>query len=77
MMIIFHFLFKILKNPILKLELSRFFLNVYICTKCSILQNGLHVDEMLIFKKFQLSGALKDTYVLSNYGCYNHNISNF
>jgi hypothetical protein len=29
------------------------------------------------FKKFQLSAALKDTYALSNYRCYNHNISKF
>jgi len=29
------------------------------------------------FKKNQLSGAQKNTYVLSNYGCYNRNISNF
>ncbi len=34
-----------------------------------------HVDEILIFLKFQLNGALKN--VLSNYECYNHNISNF
>jgi hypothetical protein len=27
------------------------------------------------FFKKQLSGALKNTYVLSNYECYNHNIS--
>jgi len=27
-------------------------------------------------KKIQLSGALGNTYVSSNYGCYNHNISN-
>jgi hypothetical protein len=76
-MIIFHFIFKMLKTPILKVGLSKTFLNVSTCTKCSILQNGLHVDEILIFLKFQLSGALKDTYVLSNYGCYNHNISNY
>jgi len=42
-----------------------------------VLQNGLHVDEILIKKKIQLNGALKNTYVLSNYECYNHNISNF
>jgi hypothetical protein len=41
-----------------------------------ILQNGLHVDEILILRKSQLSGALKNTYVLSNYECYDHNISN-
>jgi hypothetical protein len=41
-----------------------------------VLQNGLHVDEILI-KKIQLSGALKNIYVLSNYECYNDNMSNF
>jgi hypothetical protein len=50
MMIIFHF--KMLKNPILKLGLNRNFKNVSTCTKCPILQNGLHVDEILIFKQF-------------------------
>jgi hypothetical protein len=40
-------------------------------------QNGLHVDGILLFLNFQLSGVLKYTYVLSNYGCYNHNISNY
>jgi hypothetical protein len=77
MMIIFHFIFKFLKNPILKVGLSRTFKNVYTCTKCPILQNGLHVNEILLFKKNQFSGVLKYTYVLSNYGCYNHNISNY
>ncbi len=31
----------------------------------------------MILKTFQVSGALKDTYVLSNYACYNHNILKF
>ncbi len=66
-----------MKKPILKVELSKFFKNIFTCTKCSILQNGLHVDEILIVLKFQLNGALKNTYVLSNYECYNHNISKF
>jgi hypothetical protein len=77
MIIIFHFIFENLKNPILKIKLNRFLKNVSTYTKCLILQNGLHVDEILILKKIQFSGALKDTYVLSNYGCYNHNISNY
>jgi hypothetical protein len=47
------------------------------CTRCLILQNGLHVDEISIKKKNQVSGALKDIYIVSNYACYNHNISNF
>jgi hypothetical protein len=70
-------MFKMLKDPILKVELNRIKKIISICTKCPILQNGLHVNEILIFKKFQLSEALKHTYVLSNYECYNHNISNF
>ncbi len=41
------------------------------------LQIELHGNEILIKKIIQLSGALKNTYVLSNYECYNHNISNF
>jgi hypothetical protein len=74
-MIIFHFTFKTLKNPFLKVELSRILKDVFICIKCLILQNGLLVDEIYIFLKFQFNGALKDNYVLSNYACYNHNIS--
>ncbi len=68
---------KMLKNPILKVEWSKFFKNVSTCTKFPILQNGLHVDEILIFKIFQVNGTLKDTYLLSKYACYNHNISKF
>jgi len=37
-----------LKTPILKIDLSSFFFNAFICTKCLILQNGLQVDETLI-----------------------------
>ncbi len=66
-----------LKIPILKVDLSRIFFNALTCTKRLILQNGLHVDEFIFIFEIQLSGALKDTYVLSNYACYNHNISNF
>jgi hypothetical protein len=29
------------------------------------------------FKKFKVNEDLKDTYVLLNYACYNHNISKF
>jgi hypothetical protein len=65
-----------LKNPILKVELNRIEKKIN-CTKCPILQNGPHVDEILIFKKFELSGALQNTCVLSNYERYNHNISIF
>jgi len=56
----------------LKFYLSKFYLNVSTCTKCLIIQN---VNEILIFKKIQVNGALKDIYVLSNYVIYNHNIS--
>jgi len=59
-----------MKNPILKVELNIILKKVSTCTKCPILQNGLHADEILIKKKNQLSGALKYTYVLLNYGCY-------
>jgi hypothetical protein len=75
MMIIFHFIFKILKNPIVKIELNRIFKNVVTCTRCIILQNRLHVDAILFLKKIQVNGALKDIYVLSNYACFNQNIS--
>ncbi len=75
MMIIFHFMFKMLKNPILKVELSRILKIISTCIICLILQNGLHVDEILILKKNQLCGALENTYVLSNYEWYEHNIS--
>jgi hypothetical protein len=77
MMIIFHFIFKILTNPILKVKWSRNFKDVSTCTKCPILQNGLHVNEILLFLNFQVNGALKDIYVLSNYACYDHNILKF
>jgi hypothetical protein len=72
--IIFHFIFKMLKKPILKVELSRIFFNASTCTRCLILQNGLHVDEILIFQNFQVNGAVKDTYILLSYACYNYNI---
>ncbi len=76
-MIIFHFMFKMLKNPILKVELNRILKIIFICTKCPILQNGLHVDEILILLNFQFSGTLKNIYLLSNCECYNYNISKF
>jgi hypothetical protein len=54
MMKIFHFIFKILENPILKVELNRISKNVSTFTKCPILQNGLHVNEIFIFLKINL-----------------------
>jgi hypothetical protein len=47
MMIIFHFIFKMLKIPILKIDLSRIVFYALTCTRCLILQNGLHVDEFI------------------------------
>jgi hypothetical protein len=43
------------------------------CRKFLILQNGLQVNDILNFFYFQVNGALKNTCVLSNYACYNHN----
>jgi hypothetical protein len=68
MIINFHFIFKILKKSILKV----IYIYIITYTKCLILQN---VDEIFIFKKFQLCGALKNIYVVSNYRFYNHSIS--
>jgi hypothetical protein len=76
-MIIFHFIFKMLKSPILKVEWSIIFKNVSTCTRCSILQNKLIVNEIYIYIKFQVNGVLKNIIVLSNYENYNHNISIF
>jgi hypothetical protein len=41
--------------------------------KFPILQNELQVDEVLNIFYFEVNGALKNTCVLSNYACYNHN----
>jgi hypothetical protein len=70
-------MFKMLKNPIFKVELNRILKIISNHTKCLILQNGLHVDEILTLKKFQLNEAIKNTYIFSNYECYNHNILKF
>jgi hypothetical protein len=48
-----------LKKPILKIKLNTIFENVSTCTKSPILQNGLDVDETLIFKNIQIDGAQK------------------
>ncbi len=50
-------------------------INASYCTRCLILQNELDVDEILIVKKIQVSLALKNTYILSNYAYYDHSIS--
>ncbi len=54
MMIIFHFILIFLRNSILKVGLSIIFKNVYTCTKCPILQNGLHVDEIIYINSVSL-----------------------
>jgi hypothetical protein len=76
-MIIFHFNDYNVEKHILKVNLNTFFKNASTSTICPILQNELQVDEILIYIKFQVNEDLKDTYVLSNYAFYNHNISNF
>jgi len=76
MIIIFNFIFKMLKNPILKVDVSRIFLNASTCTMFD-LTKWVTCNGILIFFKFQINGALKNTYVLSNYACYNQNISKF
>jgi hypothetical protein len=43
----------------------------------SILQNGLQINEILIFFYFQGNGDFKDIFVLSNYAYYSPNILNF
>jgi hypothetical protein len=49
-MIIFHFIFKILKNPILKVvDLNIKLKNTSTCTRCLIIKNELHVNKILIF----------------------------
>ncbi len=48
---------------------QKFFKCIYYLHK--MFKNGLHYID---FFKNQISGALKDIYVLSNYACYNHNM---
>jgi hypothetical protein len=50
-MIVFHFMIIMLDNFILKVNLNRFLKNASIRTRCQILQNGLQVNEILIFLK--------------------------
>jgi hypothetical protein len=70
MKIIFHFNVIILKNEHFHVD----FINVAsICKNFLILQNGLQIDGILNFFYFQVNGALKNTCVLLNYACYNHN----
>jgi hypothetical protein len=48
-----------LKIPILKVDLNIMFFNASIGTRCPIVENGLNVDEILILRIFQVSGALR------------------
>ncbi len=50
LMINFHFILKMLRSPILKVNLNRTLKNGSTCKRCLILQNELHVDEILIKK---------------------------
>jgi hypothetical protein len=62
---------KMLKNPILKVELRGITKNASTCM--SNLTKWATCKWNIDFF-FQINGALKNTYVLSNYACYNHNI---
>ncbi len=77
MMKIFHFLFKMLKKPHFESIVKYKNLNASICKRCPILQNGLHVEETLNLLRNQVNGALKNTFVLLNWACYNQNISKY
>jgi hypothetical protein len=70
MKIIFHFNIVILKNEHFHVDFTKI---TSTCRKFLVLQNGLQVNEILNFFYFQVNGALKNTCVLSNYACYNHN----
>jgi hypothetical protein len=63
MKIKFHFNIINLKDEHFHVDLSRFYKIAFICKKCSILQNGLKVDEILNVLYFQVNGALKHTCV--------------
>jgi hypothetical protein len=70
-------MFKMLKNPILKVKLSRIYKNNFYLHKMSNLTKWATCRWNIDLKKFQLSGSLKKTYESSNYEYYNHNISKF
>jgi hypothetical protein len=70
-MIIFHFIIKMLKNPILKVNLSRF-----LKMQQDFWFYKLSCKYMIIFFYFQVSGGLEDIYVLPNCAYYSHNILN-
>jgi hypothetical protein len=67
---------KMLKTPVLKIELSRiYFLKIYLHKMSNSTKWTTCRWNIDFF--FKLNGALKNIYVLSNYECYNHNISKF
>jgi len=53
MKIIFHFNIKNFKNKHFHIYLNKIYKIAFACKKCSILQNGLQVDEILNFFYFQ------------------------
>jgi hypothetical protein len=61
-----NFLFNIinLKDEHFHVNLSRFHKIASTCKKCSILQNGLQVDEILNIFYFQVMKTLKNTCTL-------------
>ncbi len=72
--VIFHYNIINLKNEHLHVYLNRFYKKcIYLHRKYPMLQNGLQVNKILEVIYFQLNGVLKNTCVLSNYACYNHN----
>jgi hypothetical protein len=72
-MINFHFILIFLENPILRVKLSRIFKILYLY-KMSNLTKWVTCKWNIDFSKLQVSGALKDTWVLANYAWYTHNM---
>jgi hypothetical protein len=64
MKIKFHFNIINLKDQHFHVDLSRFYKIASTCRKCSILQNGLQIDEILNISYFQVMKTLKNTFVL-------------
>jgi len=75
-MIIFHFMTIMLKKPILKVDLNCFKKCVYLHEMSDLIKwftSRWNIDV----RKIKANENLKDICVLSNYACYDHNISNF
>jgi hypothetical protein len=64
MKIKFHFNIINLKVEQFHLDLSRFYKIAFTCRKCSILQNGLQVNEILNVFYFQVMKTSKNIFVL-------------